>query len=449
MKGTKGVFNNLRFFNWRLWAALSALALVPAVYQVVRTFLISTTASAAGIDVVGQMEWFDLIDETIKAFLTIPLYSILNKIFAKGRGDFPGHVFKTGLIVLLIYTVFSVIVLCYGFHLIRFMNPEEADIEAMASYLQLETAAFMVGIIPSFVNVVFVVVGKPKNVYILLGVKVILGVIADFVLVPRLGVDGIALSNILTNAVLAITGIIVLSLEGYLRPRWFHHGDGAVAKEWLKVGAFSGAQQFIDNIVYALMIGRMVNMVAEQGDYWVANNFIWGWLLIPASAMAEVIKRDTQNGYGGLRQSNYYLLSLFIFVVWAATVPAWEPFYFGLEKLENHHEIFLITAKLAPFYVAYVLSLIPDSIFVGLGKTHYNAITSVLVNFVYYGIWFGLYLGNAITFTMDVIIVMFGCGMVFHEALSLIEERVFLPKEIRRLSEKEALDESHVNDSRT
>ena len=45
---------------------------------------------------------------------------------------------------------------------------------------------------------------------------------------------------------------------------------------------------------------------------------------------------------------------------------------------------------------------------------------------VYYGIFFILYLTNTITFTMDVIILMFGFGMVVHLAVSLIEEKLFL-----------------------
>lgn len=34
----------LKKFNWNLWAALCALALIPAIYQTVRTFLISISA---------------------------------------------------------------------------------------------------------------------------------------------------------------------------------------------------------------------------------------------------------------------------------------------------------------------------------------------------------------------------------------------------------------------
>lgn len=440
MDKIKACFKDLRRFDWKLWIALCALTLVPAVYQTIRTFLLSTTTSASGIDIVGQMEWYDLIDETLKAFLIVPLYSILNKFFIKSKEDFDKVTFKTLLVVFVLYTLFSIGVLIYGYHLIQFMNPDTTDISAMKSYLALETVAFMIGIIPSFINVAFVTIGKSKNVYIFLVLQAILGIISDFVFVPKIGVNGIAISNIVTNSILAIASIGILSAEGYMKISCFHKEDKSLGEDWIKTGLFSGAQQFIDNIVYALMVVRMVNMVAEQGNYWVANNFIWGWMLIPVSAMTEIIKRDCQSDYKDLKQSNYYLLSMFIFVFWAVTIPLWVPFFKNVEQLENYQEIFLITVKLAPFYIAYTLCMIPDSIFIGYGKTYYNAINSLLVNFVYYGIWFALYMANAITFSVDTIILMFGFGMVFHEAISIVEERIFFRKAQLKSSKNEGVE---------
>jgi hypothetical protein len=438
MNKIKGLFKDLKSFNLSLFIALCALSLVPAIYSTVRTFLISTNASSSGIDVIGQMEWFDLIDETIRAFLVVPLYSILNKIFKEDKDGFPKHVFKTGIIVLALYTVFSLIVFFYGIYLVQAMNPETVDTAQVFSYLQLETVAFMVGIITSFINVVFVVVGKPKNVYIFMVAHVILGIITDFAMIPNLGINGVAYSNILTNSVMAVVGIIVLLTEGYLRPGWFHKGDGKVAASWAKTGAFSGGQQFVDNIVYALMIGKMVNMVAEQGNYWVANNFIWGWLLIPVSALGEVIKRDCKDGYLNLKQGNYYLIILFSAVFWSITIPGWEPFFQYAEQLENHKAIFDIVIKLAPFYIAYGMTIIPDSIFVGTGKTIYSLVCSLIINIVYYGIFFICYKTGTLVMSMDVIILMFGFGMVAHLAISLIEEKRFLkPRELKRSEAKE------------
>ncbi len=103
-------------------------------------------------------------------------------------------------------------------------------------------------------------------------------------------------------------------------------------------------------------------------------------------------------------------------------MPCWKPFLAYAERLENAEHIFEILLKLVPFYVAYTLCMIPDSIFIGKGNTYLNAINSVLVNFVYYGIWFILYKTNSVVFTIDIIIFMFGFGMVFHMMISFIEQ---------------------------
>lgn len=424
----KEKIKQLKEFNWRLFFALCALAFIPAVYQTVKTFVISSNNQSDVFDIIGQMEWFDLINETLQAFLIVPLYSILNKILQKDKDNFSKYTFKTGVVSFIVYTLFSIGVLIYGVVLIRTMNTEGINIEVTNRYLQLETVAFMIGIIVSFVNVIFVVVGKSKNVYLFLVVSTILSLISDFILIPNFGVYGIAISNILVNILLAVFSFSLLYKQGYIKFCKFHKNDIPVIKEWSKVGVFSGIQQFIDNLIYAVMICKMVNMVAEQGNYWIANNFIWGWLLIPVAALAEIIKRDCKDGYKNLKQFNYYFVASVVVVLWITSIPLWTPFFKYAENLSNANEIFLITIKLAPFYIAYIGSIIIDSMFIGLGKTFYNTITSLIINFIYYGVFYILYLTNALTFTLDVIILMFGFGNVAHWIVSLIEEKAFLKK---------------------
>lgn len=66
--------------------------------------------------------------------------------------------------------------------------------------------------------------------------------------------------------------------------------------------------------------------------------------------------------------------------------------------------------------------------FIGLVKTAYNMINSLIINFVYYGIFYILYLTDALTFNLNVIILMFGFGNVVHWFVSLTEEKLFLKK---------------------
>ena len=417
--------SELKSFHWRLWLSLCALALIPAVYQTVKTFLISSGGQDGTFDIIGQMEWFDLINETLQAFLIVPLYSVLNRIFKNHREEFAGATFKTGLCASVLYTLFSVGVLIYGSTLIGAMSPGEIDIAVTSTYLRLETLAFIMGIIVSFANVVFVVIGKYKNVYIFLAVRTALSLVADILLIPNLGVYGVAVSNIISNTLLSAMCIMLLYKQGYIRFKCFKKSDGAMLREWCKTGAFSGLQQFIDNLIYAVMVCKMVNMVAEQGNYWIANNFIWGWLLIPITALAEVIRSDCKDGYKELHKFNYYFIAAASAMLWVVTIPTWTPFFRYAQGLENAGEIFGIVIKLIPFYIAYAGCAIIDNIFVGLGKTSYNAVNSLIINLGYYGVFYILYRAGVITFTMNTIILMFGFGMAVHYAVSLVEEKVF------------------------
>lgn len=424
----KQKLKQLKSFHWQLFFSLCALALIPAVYQTIKTFIISSSNPLNVFDIIGQMEWFDLINETLQAFLIVPLYSVLNRILKTDRENFPKYIFKTGVISFIVYFLFSVGVLIYGARLIQMMNTDEINVTVVNRYLRLETVAFMIGIIVRFVNVVFVVVGKPKNVYLFLLVNTLLSFLADFLFIPKFGVYGVAISNITVNVILSAFSIALLCKQRIVQCCPFCKKDLAIFRSWCKIGVFAGMQQLIDNLIYAVIVCKMVNMVSEQGNYWIANNFIWGWLLIPITALGEIIKRDCTNGYKNLKQRNYYFVTSVVILLWAVTIPLWTPFYQYAENLENANEIFWITLKLVPFYIAYAGSVIIDSIFIGLGKTGYNAVTSLIINFVYYGVFYILYLTDTVTFTLNVIILMFGFGNLAHWLVALIEEKCFLKR---------------------
>ena len=289
-------WSDFKTFDWKMYLALCLLALVPAIYQTIVTGLISTKTSPGSLDIVGQMEWFDLIDETICAFLIIPMYSVLSK--AKKTESFNKIVFKLGIIVVGLYALFSIGTFFYGIHLVSYMNPNEIDVGAAYRYLSLETIAFMIGIVFSYVSVVFIVIDKSRYMYTFLVAKLALAAIADFLLVPLMGVDGIATSNIIANTIMGVLAVGLLIYGKYLKIGKYDKSDVAYFKDWGRIGLFAGGQQFLDNIIYALMICRMVNAVSESGNYWVCNNFIWGWLLVPVTCLVEIIRKDAgENGY--------------------------------------------------------------------------------------------------------------------------------------------------------
>lgn len=134
------------------------LSFIPFIDTLVRTNLIANSPVADGLGIAGHIEWFDLINETLQAFLIIPLYALLNKC----EGDvkkFKERVFQSFLAVNTIYILFSVFIFVYCRKIVLAMTFER--ISEVTIYLELETIGFIIANVVSFINVVFVILGKP------------------------------------------------------------------------------------------------------------------------------------------------------------------------------------------------------------------------------------------------------------------------------------------------
>lgn len=425
-------FKNLKTFNRGLYIVLILIALFPAILQTIRTFFLSSTIDVSEFDVLGQMEWFDLINESIIALLILPLYSILSGELEKDKTRLPRQVFKSLITVFIVYFILSIIIYGIARYLVDFMNPGSDKLGAMVNYLNLETIAFIIGIIPQFVNVVFIVLGKKRNFYIYIIVHSLLLILADYLLIPSYGVNGVAYSNILINSVLTLITIGLLFYRKSIKLSWFDKQDKGMHLNRLKIGTPSFLQSLLDNVIYIVMVSKMVNAASNAGNYWVANNFIWLWLLIPVTALGEIIRKDSTKGYESIKQSNYYFICTLIVVIWLVLIPTWLPFFEHVEKLENASVIFEITLKLFGFYIAYAFTIIPDNIFIGLGKTKYSLLNSIIINVVYYGIFYLVFTTSNITMSLNLVILMFGFGMVVHLIVSIFEEKILLVNEITK-----------------
>lgn len=407
-------------FPLNLFFGLTALAFVPFVYQIVRTNLIVSIPTVDGLSISGHIEWFDLINETIQAFLIIPLYSLLNKVISN-RDKFKNRIFETFVISNGIYILFSLIILVICNKIVLSMT--NADVKLVTTYLRLETVGFIFGNAVSFVTVLFVVLGKSKYVYFSVVIKTVCTVIGDLILIPRFDVNGVAYSNILVNIFLIFLCAFALSRER-LFPNFRFSFSKELIFDYFKTGVFSGAQIFLDNAIYFWIVCKMVNMVKEQGNYWVANNFIWGLLLIPVTALSEIIRKDfyNKNDYpiNKRKMTLYSVVLLVSYALWLILLFFLNPILSNIMGIENPNEISRIIKILVPFYFAYGVTQIFDNIIISCGKTVYLFIISVVVNLVYYPIVYILV--KAGTFSPDItfICLMFGFGMVVHLALSSV-----------------------------
>ncbi|MBR7152920.1 MAG: hypothetical protein IKD00_04170 [Candidatus Methanomethylophilaceae archaeon] len=391
-----------------LLLSLMLFAFIPSINQLVIDGMVINAGSDV-LTIAAQIEWFDLFNETILAFLTVPLYFILNK--SKDDRDLSNRINITFIPGFLVYATISLTIYLYASNLTAYMNSPDGTLE----YLRMETVGFLAGFISSYMYIVFVVRGKYPYFVCLLLAKVLMLSIGNATLIPEAGATGIAMTNILVNVILSMASIVLLYREGLVRRAITL--DRTVLHDWVKTGLFSGGQILLANIVYMMVVMKMINNVSQVGDYWLANNFIWGWLLIPMMAIGEMVKREYVNGYS--RIWNYLLLTALVIALWLVSIPLWGVMFDDVLRVENSAAILNVLYKLVPFYVFYAFSVVLQGVLISVGRTDYLLMESAVVNLVYYGIMYGLYLMGVFEASLDFAIILFGFGMIVCLVLDL------------------------------
>lgn len=441
----KKVLSSLKNINGRLFLALLVMGLCPTLYTTLRTFFLGQLPGDWAYSIAGQLSWVNLLYEVINEAIVLPLYFFLGKAVAD-KDEYTNRV-RSGLLVSLgIYTVCSVLVMTFVHPLLNFMAVSHDIISESASYIRIECIANIFGILYSFICVALISIGKDRLVYAITAAKLVLSLVLDTLLVSSLpvslkcGVNGIGISNIISNLILFVVAAVLISRCGYhiferkkLSFIWM--------KDFLRVGSISGLESFVRNIAYMLMVSRMVNMVGEQGTYWVANNFIWGWMLLPVTQLGELIKQETAKDKNAVRNNTpgYFAITAMTCILWVLLIPAYKPFMQYVLGYSDVDKLFELVMVLFTFYVLYAFQNVFDATFYGRGKTTYMLFESVVTNSIYYGAFFILYLCGVWTPSLIGIALMFGFGNAFDSVVSYLAYRHFLKKEMLDSNERKAV----------
>lgn len=389
--------------DFKLYGSLILYALLPSVYLLIRMQIVAV--NGVDINIMGQIEWFDLIDEVLVTALTVPLYFLLKPDKGKIASEKNCAAF---LVSFAVYTAFTIIVMLKIGSIAKFMNAENA-----VQYLFMQALSMLAGFVGTFMVMIFTLNDDDKLVRRLLVSRLCLQVVADWIFISSFKDVGAAYAEIAVNAVIGLIAVLSACGKGYLK---FAMPGKDFLKDWCKIGAFAGIQIFLDNFIYAVMVCKMVNAVSESGNYWVANNFIWGWLLVPVTCLVEVIKKNDKIR---LTMKNCWRYLIMIFAVWLITMPRWKSFISG-PMASDGNVIMKIVLPLVPFYITYMISAVIDGWFASHGRTIYNAINSLIVNVGYYGIIYLAFKRGMFAENMMFIIGMFGCGMLVHMAASIL-----------------------------
>jgi len=97
--------------------------------------------------------------------------------------------------------------------------------------------------------------------------------------------------------------------------------------------------------------------------------------------------------------------------------------------VDNYQAIFHLSLISLGFYVVFALNNVVDSIFYGRGRTDLMLYQSLIVNIMFYGLAFILYINGIFVPTLTTIAIMFGTGIVFDSIITFIMFYFFMKKE--------------------
>ena len=417
----------LKQINFKILFAIFLTLLIPTIYKTVRIFWLGGFPDDSQLNIASQLSWINLTYEVVQEALILPLYCVLGN--CKDNQERSNRVKTSFSIIMLFYLFFMIFIIIFAKELVNLLGQSNNLINETVTYIRLETVAALFLTSWKFFIIVITIYSKEFYLYIVLITQMLLSILFDTFLVSnlnvsvKLGANGIAITNIIVNLIIIALSLILLRTQGirfFEKTKWSFKWT----KIWFKKGMFSGLESLIRNLVFSLVVIRMVNLVNQQGNYWIANSFIWDWLLIPSLALSDLIKRDIgENGKSAIENNTfgYLLIVVFLISLWLVSIPSWELFIKHVLNAKDYNVIYNIVLIQTGFYITFLINnCIFDSTFYGYGKTNYMLIQSICINIIYYGIVFMLFLFNIFVPSLLNIVLMFGIGMTLDFIPSLI-----------------------------
>lgn len=414
----------MKSFNFRTYFTLIALMAIPTIYTVARIFWLGDMPDDWGFNIASQLIFISLIFEVIDEALILPLFNRLG-IVKDDIKELSNRMVTGLLTVAIIYGAAAIILSFLLFDIANIANVPIEDMDSVLSYIRIELVALLFIGLNRFIFTLNIATNNRFNLWAYLIIQTVMIVLLDALFISslpfslNLGVNGVAITNIIVNFCLFACMLYLFIRQNRIRlqdvrtSRSFKWMQG-----WFKQGIWSGGDSFIRNVFYFYMIAAMVNVVAQQGNYWVVNNFIWGILLIPVLALGQLVKMETaQRIHQGITKRDnhpYFLITALVVVIWLVSIPLWQTYYLHINNVtpENIGIVVNLTLMLLPAYIFFAFNDVADSFFYGTGKTQYLFLQAVFTNLSVYGIAFIFYTTGTWIPTLESIALLFGIGVV-------------------------------------
>ncbi|ENW4829398.1 MATE family Na+-driven efflux transporter [Vibrio vulnificus] len=417
---------SLKAVNYKLLFILLLSGLIPAIYSTSRVYFLGSIPDTWAFSIAAQVAWLNVGYEVFNEAMLIPLAYILGQALTVDRMTFTERLNGAMAAVVAVYVAITFGVIVFAPDLIQAMQQSAELVEQTTSYIRLESIAILISNLLELCFLVLVLRDERGRLYAFIALKSLLIIGFDSLFVSQLsysfqlGVNGVAYTNITVNTILCVIALCWLYREGLLNPKLAFYSVSWM-KKWMKIGVKSGLESFVRNTAFIVMILQLVNQVQQAGVFWVSNQFIWGWLLLPVMALGQLIKRDAacSNGLSVEKVNVYFKLTGLVVLCWLLSVPLWDDFIAHIMGVSDHQQVTNLVLLMLGFYVVFAFNNVIDSYFYGIGRTDLMLYQSLAVNTLFYGSAFVAYQLGWFEPTLEGITLMFGVGITFDAIITV------------------------------
>lgn len=386
--------------------------------------------------IAAQSHWLGLIFEVCDEGLLLPLLFVLGAV-RRDTNEMAAAVRGGLLVVAAVFGLLAIAVILGAPLLVASMAQPASLVDSTVSYIRLETIGLALGTLAKCLSIPLLLLQRSRALAWLLATQCGSNLLGDSCLLGafpfslHLGVSGVAWTNILVQGgqtalaayFLRTAGITALLSSKLPTAGWFGL--------WWSRGWRSGLESLIRNAAFAVMVLRLVNEVQEQKSFWVANQVIWGLLLVPVLAIGELIRRDFADRPGAIRSrlSGYLQFTGLVVLAWLVFLPCLPSFLKVILRTPDPVPVMNTIFWLLGFYVLFAFNHLVDSVFYGLGRTDFMLSQTIFVNVSVYGVAFGLYLAGVFVPSLFRIICLFGLGIVVDCGITFLKLRRLLREE--------------------
>ena len=417
---------NIKSFDWKKFITLIFISLIPTIYTTIRIYFLGEFDDPYTYSIAAQISWLNVFFEIVSEAIIIPLFFLISK--RKNNESMLFNRIKTGFFLnLFIYFIVTIALISTLQPILNYLIQDEVLKDKSRDYIFLELIASFFSSIFKYVLVIWIVLNKNTKIIFSFLVQMIFIILFDTFFISKLNISlnlsiiGIALSNILTNIILV--GLSVFFLYQMKVKIWIIKD---LNFKWMiqywKIGIGSGLESLIRNLFFTFMVLKILNDVNGSGDYWVANGFIWSWLLLPVMALGTTIKAEGDANKEVIKSKLwvYLLIVTGIIVIWLVTIPSYGLFIRDVLNVTNYQYIFKIVMILFPFYILFAINSVFDGVLIGWGRTDLLLYQSIFANVSIYLPYFIALKTGAWIPSVEGVAIMFGIGMTVDSILTII-----------------------------